>query len=215
MAKKVVEWNIDLDESIERIGLIVNEKEPAIGVEARFASQGDDDVFMFEDEDMYFNYMMAFEEESYTFQVDDEVFADLRAENSIIAPALIPLKLIKRIEDNGDEFHGYFTREAVKNAAYSFQKYKLTDQFNINHGPELVSGVFVAESWIVSDENDKSRRYGFNLPIGSWMTILKFSNDALYNEYVASGKLNGLSIETQLVERIVFNKVIDSKKEGE
>lgn len=211
MAKKtVVEWNAGLDDSIEAIGLIVGEEQPAIQLPARFSEQVTQVTTERQEELFYARYAASQQQDTYTFQVEDSVFEELRSENIVLGPALVPNKLILRIDDDGNEFYGYFTEQAVRNSAYSFQKNKLIDKFNINHDPEkFVQGVFVAESWIVEDPNtDQSRLYGYNLPKGSWFIKLKVLDDELYRELIGDGdmNLNGFSIETALLERVIFSK---------
>lgn len=206
--KTVVEWNIDFEDSIERIGLIVGEEEPAIEVNAKFSK--DEFKKVSSEEMFYLRYFAEEQSKEYTFQVDDSVFEELREQRVVAGPALIPRKLIFRRDEEGQEFYGYFTEQAVRNAAYSFQKNKLIDQFNINHDQsDAVEGVFVAESWIVEDpETDQSRLYGYNLPKGSWFIKLKVLNEELYQQLVSEGEsqLNGFSIETRLLERVIFSK---------
>lgn len=208
MAKKVVKWDIELDDSIEAIGLIVGEKQPAIEIPAKFAQDNGNKVEG-DLELLYLQYMAWKQGEDYTFGVEEAVFDSLRRNRIIVGPALIPNKLILRNSPEGD-FWGYFTEEAVMNASYSFQKHKLIDKFNINHQQgEFVEGAFSAETWIVEDpEMDQSRIFGYNLPKGSWFMKLKIENEELYEQLVGGGEmgLNGFSIETTLLERVIFSK---------
>ena len=118
-------------------------------------------------------------------------------------------KLIFRVDEAGDPYYGFFDAESIENAAYAFQKYKLTDKFNINHEQDQIAeGVYLAETWLVQDtELDKSQYYGYSLPKGSWMTILKVENQDLYDEYIASGQLQGLSVEAYVLEKIILTNL--------
>lgn len=218
ISKQVVEWDITMEDGISAIGLIVGDEEPAIEVNAKFKKKVAKKAPKEFNEDFFYHQFLAQEQsKAWSFQVDESVFETLRANNTIIAPAMIPNKLILRVdEETGDPFYGYFSERSVRTAAYSFLKHGLQDQFNINHDEnDFVDGVYIGETWLIEDiTNDKSRVYGFNLPVGSWMTLLKFDNKELYDKYVASGELNGLSIETQLLERIVFSKIANAGKVG-
>ena len=53
----------------------------------------------------------------------------------------------------------------------------------------------VVESWLVEDEKkDKSRKYGFDVPVGTWMVSMKVYNDDVWAK-VKAGELHGFSIE--------------------
>ena len=146
---------------------------------------------------------------SYTFEVDKKRFEDLEGQRMIVAPAMITDKLIFRIDEAGEPYYGFFDADSIRNAAYAFQKYKLSDKFNINHDEQQIAeGVYLAETWLVQDtELDKSNYFGYKLPKGSWMTILRIENEDLYNEYIASGELTGLSVEAFVLEKIILSTI--------
>ena len=73
-------------------------------------------------------------------------------------------------------------------------KYQNNHNATIQHESK-VSGVFTVESWIVEDkENDKSTKYGFDVPEGTWMVAMKIENDEVI-QGIKDGVLKGLSIE--------------------
>jgi hypothetical protein len=117
----------------------------------------------------------------------------------IVGPALIPGIRIPRInEETLEEYDITFSEDTVELAAQLYMKRLYNNQTNIEHSQD-VSGVSVVESWIISDpEMDKSKSLGLNLPKGSWMTALKVDNDGLWNDYIKSGKVKGISIEALL-----------------
>jgi hypothetical protein len=66
-----------------------------------------------------------------------------------------------------------------------------------------LSGLSLVESWIVEDEvHDKSRKYGMNVPIGTWMGAVKVNNNEVWNDYVKTGKVKGFSIEGYFIDKI-------------
>jgi len=112
----------------------------------------------------------------------------------IISPALIPDKNIYRVDENGDDYYVYFSKDTVKNCAYSFLKNNNHHKATYQH-KERVSGVLTVESWIIENPKmDKANLYGFELKKGTWMVKMKIENDELW-EKVKKGDIKGLSIE--------------------
>lgn len=120
----------------------------------------------------------------------------------LISPALIPNKQIFRYnEEEQQEYYVYFSKETVKKAAHNYLKFQNNNNATIQHESK-VSGVYTVESWIVEDvENDKSKKYGFDVPIGTWMVAMKIENDDVING-IKDGILKGLSIEGYFVDKM-------------
>ena len=153
---------------------------------------------------------MAEEQSKEFFQeVPEDRLEFLRQNRLVIAPAMIADRLIRRIDnDTGEEYFGFFDAVAIRNAQQGFQRFNFIEMFNINHDQdEFVEGVYTAETWIIEDsQTDKAAYYGYNLPPGSWMVAIKFDNEQLYDELVASGSLNGLSVEAYLIEQMLLTR---------
>jgi hypothetical protein len=65
----------------------------------------------------------------------------------------------------------------------------------------MLDGMSVVESWIIEDEKqDKSAKYGFNLPKGTWMISMKVNNDEIWQK-VKDGEVKGFSIEGHFVDQ--------------
>jgi hypothetical protein len=65
----------------------------------------------------------------------------------------------------------------------------------------MLDGMSVVESWIIEDEKqDKSAKYGFNLPKGTWMISMKVNNNEIWNK-VKAGEVKGFSIEGYFVDK--------------
>ena len=48
---------------------------------------------------------------------------------------------------------------------------------------QALRGLTLVESWIVEDEvQDKSRKYGLNVPVGTWMGAVKGNNDEIWKD---------------------------------
>ena len=79
----------------------------------------------------------------------------------------------------------------------------------------------VVESWIIEDEQfDKSRKYDFNLPVGTWMISMKVENDDVWDR-VKSGEIKGFSIEGSFADKLelkkhedVVNQIIKTLEDG-
>ena len=68
------------------------------------------------------------------------------------------------------------------------------------HSVEL-EGMSVVESWILEDkEKDKSAKYGFDLPLGTWLVSVKVNNDKVWAK-VKEGEVKGFSIEGYFAEQ--------------
>ena len=60
----------------------------------------------------------------------------------------------------------------------------------------------VVESWIVEDKvQDKSAKYDFNVPVGTWMVSMKVDNDEVWNK-VKLGEIKGFSIEGFFADKL-------------
>ena len=71
----------------------------------------------------------------------------------------------------------------------------------LEHDIEL-KGMSVVESWIIEDEKkDKSRKYDFDLPVGTWMVSVKVNNDDVWNQ-VKLGEVKGFSIEGYFADKM-------------
>jgi len=119
----------------------------------------------------------------------------------LISPALIPNKQIFRYDPQTDtDYYVYFSKETVAQAAALYLKHNNHHKATYEHS-DRVSGVLTIESWIKEGEQDKSKMYGFDLPIGTWFVKMKIENDELW-ERIKSGELKGLSIEGYFIDRM-------------
>jgi len=129
------------------------------------------------------------------------LLAEVDADRHIlIGAALIPDKPIYR-NQNGEEFHVYFSKRTVRRAMELFFKFGNQSNTTLEHEHKL-NGLSVVESWIVeSKQNDKSNLYGLDVPVGTWMVSVKVENEAIWTEWVKSDKVSGFSIEGFFCDR--------------
>jgi len=113
----------------------------------------------------------------------------------LIGPALIPDKKIIRLNENNEKYYIYFSKDTVRKASELFLSRNKQNNSTLEH-EVAIHGLSVVESWIIEDAvKDKSRKYGMNLPIGTWMVSVKVKNEEIWQEYVKSGAVKGFSIE--------------------
>ena len=141
--------------------------------------------------------------------VAQESFSALDEKQMLVGPLMKANKLIKRVNEEGDEYYVYFDANTIEKLAYRFMEDKLTDSVNIEHNnDDRPDGISLVESWLVKDPNkDKSTFYGYEPGEGDWYGIYKVNDDALWNDYVKTGKVKGFSIEGYFAEKLdSYNK---------
>ena len=148
----------------------------------------------------------AIEEDFIALKSQEVKLAEVDKEKKIImGPALIPNKKIFRKFDD-QEYYIYFSEDTVKKASELFLTKGNQNNSTLEHEIKL-NGLSVVESWIIEDEKqDKSNKYGFNLPVGTWMVSMKVNNDDVWNNYVKSGKVKGFSIEGHFIDAIKYEQ---------
>jgi hypothetical protein len=133
------------------------------------------------------------------FQADDE-------KRIVLGPAMIPDQKIFRKDAMGNPYYVFFSPETIKMIAEKYMRNKYTDNNDQMHDGKAVKDVYVVESWIKEDENDKSTKYGYgDLPIGTWFVSMKVRNDETWTK-VKEGKLNGFSVSGFFEEVAQFCK---------
>jgi len=122
----------------------------------------------------------------------------------LMGSALIPNKMIYR-RDGEEEYHIYFSRETVRKASELFLMNGNQNKATLEHAIDI-QGLSVVESWIIEGEQDKSKLYGMDLPVGTWMVSMKVNNDEIWNDWVKTGKVKGFSIEGYFVDKVNLAK---------
>lgn len=131
----------------------------------------------------------------------------------LMGAALIPNKPIYR-RNGEDEYYIYFSQDTVRKASELFFINGNQNKATLEHQMD-VQGTSVVESWIIEGEQDKSRMYGMELPVGTWMVSMKILNDELWEGYVKSGKVKGFSIEGYFVDKVEASKQDPKEIEAE
>lgn len=124
----------------------------------------------------------------------------------IIGPALIPDKPIYRYM-NGKEFYISFDSQTIQEMASSYLR---NGQITLEHS-EDTDGAYIVESWIKTNELDKSNEYGFNEPIGTWFLTIKIIDDQIW-QGIKDGTYKGFSIEAMINMSKETNFIDELKK---
>lgn len=132
----------------------------------------------------------------------------------LMGAALVPNKNIYRT-DGEDEYYIYFSDDTVRKASELFLMRGNQNKSTLEHEAEL-NGLTVVESWIVEDEvHDKSRKYGLDMPVGTWMVSMKVNNDEVWENYVKTGLVKGFSIEGYFTDKLEMSKMDNDINENE
>tara|TARA_R110002051_G_scaffold56113_3_gene104152 strand:+ start:1139 stop:1996 length:858 start_codon:yes stop_codon:yes gene_type:complete len=172
----------------KQVELLIDESEEITGVEAvslvRFPAIMTDWV-----------YLSAVKDNKMAFALDEE-------KRLLVGPALIPDKLIMRLDEEDQEYDVFFSKETVRQAMELFMVEARTNEHTLEHEAKI-DGVTVVESWLVADtKKDKSALYGFELPVGSWMLSVKVNNDSIWQK-VKQKEVRGFSVEGFFTDRLV------------
>jgi len=144
----------------------------------------------------------AIEQNFLALKAEEIKLTEVSKEKKILMGALlVPNKPIYRTGAEG-EYYIYFSKDTVEKASQLYLKNGNQNNSTLEHQHEL-NGLTLVESWIVEDAKyDKSRKYGLNVPVGTWMGSVKVNNDEVWNEYVKNGKVKGFSIEGYFVDKM-------------
>ena len=128
--------------------------------------------------------------------------AEVDKEKRILLGALlIPNKPIYRKGDEG-EYYIFFSKDTIVKASQMYLKNGYQNSTTLEHAQAL-KGLTLVESWIVESETqDKSRKYGLDVPVGTWMGAVKVNNEEIWNEYVKTDKVKGFSIEGYFADKM-------------
>jgi hypothetical protein len=143
----------------------------------------------------------AIEEDFIALKNQEFKLAEVDKEKRILmGAALVPNKPIYR-KSGEEEYYIYFSKDTVRKASELFFIRGNQNNSTLEHNMPL-TGLTAVESWIVEGEKDKTRHYGLDVPIGTWMVSMKVHNDEVWNDYVKTGKVKGFSIEGYFADKL-------------
>ena len=142
----------------------------------------------------------AIEENFIALKNQEFKLAEVDKEKRILmGAALIPNKPIYRTNGK-QEYYIYFSKNTVRKASELFFINGNQSNSTLEHQLEL-KGLTAVESWIVESEQDKSRMYDLNVPMGTWMVSMKVNNDDVWKK-VKAGEVKGFSIEGYFADKL-------------
>ena len=138
------------------------------------------------------------------FQIDND------EKRIVLGPAMVPDQKIFRKDAMGNPYYVFFSPETIRMIAEKYMKNQYTRNNDLMHDGKAVKDVYVIESWIKEDDQDKSVKYGYeDLPKGTWFVAMKIAKtpmgDKVWNQ-VKEGKLNGFSVSGFFSEEAAFTK---------
>jgi len=147
----------------------------------------------------------AIEADFIALKAEEVRLAEVSKEKRILMGALlIPNKPIYRMSEDG-EYYIYFSKETVEKASQMYLRNGNQNNATLEHQHQL-QGLTLVESWIIEDEvHDKSKKYGLNLPVGTWMGSMKVESDDVWADLKKKG---GFSIEGYFADKMQKLKTI-------
>ena len=144
----------------------------------------------------------AIEEDFIALKSEEIKLAEVDKEKRILMGALlIPNKPIYR-KKGEEEYYIYFSKDTVEKASQLYLMNGNQSKATLEH-QHTINGLTLVESWLVEDEvHDKSRKYGLNVPVGTWMGAVKVNNEEIWNNFVKTGKVKGFSIEGYFADKM-------------
>ena len=127
----------------------------------------------------------------------------------IVGPILVPGIKILRLKDDGTPYYVTFSADTVRKVAQKYLQDNNANNITLEH-QKPVNGVSLVESWIAdSAVYDKAKQYGLNVKPGTWMGVFKVGNPEIWNDYVKTGIVKGISLEGLFSHELIKASKID------
>jgi len=144
---------------------------------------------------------MAFssEEKKYRFDAD-------KARRILTGPLMIPdLPIFRRDEKTQKEFYVTFDGETTEKMLKKFMQQGLTKNINLMHDKKMiVDGAYLFEAWMADESRGVKAPENFsNLPDRTIYGSVYIADQQLFDEFIATGKLRGFSIEGMFQQMLV------------
>lgn len=146
-------------------------------------------------------------EEQMSFKADGD-------KQILYGPFLIPNKLIYRYSDQLGEYYVRFSKEQIEKIARKFNGDLNNKNLNFQHTDQKVDAV-VVENWLVDEEFDKSKKFGFNLEEGSWFGGVYVKDTEFWNEKIKTEEVKGFSVEVLAELELALQKINQNNMQKE
>lgn len=141
---------------------------------------------------------LSAEKTSHFFSIDEE-------KRTVIGPLMIPNKMILRRGENGEPYYVYYSKDTIKKMAEKFLALNKQNNTDVMHDGEVTTKNTLIESWVSESRKfDKSYKYGYSLPEGTWYVSYKI-NDELTWEKIKDGELKGFSLAGPFLEKMTVS----------
>lgn len=140
-------------------------------------------------------------------------------EQVVFGVALQPDFPIYRVDNDGYEYYGVFSKQTIKQIVHKFHRELQSNKMNIMHSDWAYIDAYMFSDYIVDSElqlQDLKNKGITDAKIGSWIVAYKIEDPKAF-KLVLEGKLKGFSIEAYLDAILVpfKNKLVDNKLKKE
>lgn len=97
-------------------------------------------------------------------------------------------------QKTGEEYYVVFNKETIKKMIARYSKQGMMNNVDLQHSGELVSGVYMVESFIINDERGIRPKEFSDIEDGSWVVSYYVEDDDLWEQIKNGNDLNGFSI---------------------
>lgn len=156
--------------------IVLNDDEQGVGM-----------ISLVDDPAIKVNWIKLSKQQSLSFKTDKE-------KQMLFGPFLIPDMLIYRSDTTNGEYYVRFSKEQIDKIATKFNEDLNNKNINFQHTDEKVDA-FVSQNWIIENEQDKSRMFGFDLPEGTWFGGVKIKDENFWKDKVKMEEVKGFSVE--------------------
>ena len=121
----------------------------------------------------------------------------------VVGAVMVPNMKILRRDEADNPFYVFFSKETIKKMMEKFLKDMKIHNTDINHDGDVVQTNTLLESWISESMlYDKSRHYGFSLPVGTWFVSYRINDDDTWNR-IKNGELRGFSLAGEFYSKLI------------
>ena len=130
-------------------------------------------------------------------------FTANKEQQIVVGPFLIPDIKIYRRDDDGTEYFVVFTKEVIQLIVQKFNKSNNNKSINVDH-TNTMAPAYIMENWVIADSMyDKSKMFGYDLPVGTWFGSVKIEDEKFWNEQVKELDKYSFSVQGLMGEKLM------------